>query len=191
MKPICSVHGCDRVSHSRGLCGTHYQRLRTSGSTRPEVPISVSRGLAWLRANCQPDHDECVLWPFTVNPSGYGNLGTRGTNVNAHAETCRIVHGPRPSVSHEAAHSCGNRACVNGKHLRWATAKENAADRLLHGTNLAGERANPAKLTDLQADMIRKDDRVQRTIAADYGVTQKVIHLIKSGKTYKPEARMS
>ncbi len=49
--------------------------------------------------------------------------------------------------------------------------------------------AGPAKLTSQQAAMIRDDRRKQREIAADYGVTQKVVSLIKQGKTYKSALR--
>lgn len=30
--PICSAHGCTNASRSKGLCATHYQRLRNRGS---------------------------------------------------------------------------------------------------------------------------------------------------------------
>lgn len=191
MKPICNAPGCGRISHSRGLCGTHYQRLRTTGSVRAEVPIAVGAHHAWLIRNCSPNHDECVLWPFSTAKNGYGQVCVGSKGMGAHVVACEIAHGTKPSPTHEAAHSCGRRACINARHLRWATQVENAADRILHGTHLEGERANPAKLTNLQADQIRKDPRQQRAIAADYGVSQRAVSLIKRGETYRTNARMS
>jgi hypothetical protein len=49
---------------------------------------------------------------------------------------CKLAHGPAPTPKHHAAHSCGkgHEACINPKHLRWATPRENAADAKLHGT---------------------------------------------------------
>jgi 5-methylcytosine-specific restriction endonuclease McrA len=44
VKPDCSVEGCTRKSHARGLCSTHYSRLRLHGSTdeRPDpLPPSL------------------------------------------------------------------------------------------------------------------------------------------------------
>lgn len=181
----CEVEGCGKPVKSKGLCGTHYQRRLRTGDVSANVPVGMGKNHAWLIANCQPGHDQCVVWPFFVGPKGYGNVCINYEQIGAHRESCRIVNGEPPSPDHEAAHSCGNRACINGRHLRWATPIENAADRIIHGTHKEGEMAGPAKLTNQQAAMIRDDRRKQREIAADYGVTQKVVSLIKQGKTYK------
>lgn len=39
---ICSVVGCDRKQHMRGLCSAHWQRWKRHGVTMPERPISKS-----------------------------------------------------------------------------------------------------------------------------------------------------
>ena len=45
---------------------------------------------------------------------------------------CERENGPPPTAKHQAAHAtrygCLGGLCVNGKHLRWATNKENAGD---------------------------------------------------------------
>lgn len=51
--------------------------------------------------------------------------------------------------------------------------------------------AGPAKLTNYQAALIRADKRAQREIAAEYGVTQKVVSLIKQGRSYKSALGMA
>ena len=92
------------------------------------------------------DGDGCMVWPFAVRASsGYGahNLpagGRRKINVDAHVHACTLAHGERPSRDHQAAHSCGNKLCCNGEHLRWATRIENMADAKAHGTLKGGGR---------------------------------------------------
>lgn len=188
---FCNVHGCEKVAHSRGICGSHYQRLRVSGDVKADIPLGVGRCFVWLMDNCRPGHDGCVIWPFSLTPQGYGQISVRGKNSTAHREVCILTNGHPDSPDLQAAHSCGNRACVNSKHLRWATALENAADRVIHGTHFEGEDVKGAKLTNEQAAMIRNDTRKQRDIAESYGVTQKVISLIKRGKSYKAALGMS
>lgn len=191
MKPQCAVPGCTKTAHSRDLCGSHYQRQRVTGDVRADIPLGVGQQLAWLQKNCQPHHDNCVVWPFNIGPRGYGTVSKDGKPIGAHAESCRVANGPKPTPGHEAAHICGNKACINGKHLRWATRKENAADRIIHGTHKEGETAAHAKLTNEQARAIMAEKGRQRDIAARYGVTQKVVSLIKQGKTYRSALGMS
>lgn len=42
--------------------------------------------------------------------------------------------GPRPTPRHQSAHGDGNRYNNRIENLRWATSKENTADKALHGT---------------------------------------------------------
>jgi hypothetical protein len=88
--------------------------------------------------------DDCIAWPFAVRKSsGYGAHSTRKAgkkrNYDAHRFVCSEAHGsPPPGM--QAAHSCGNKLCVNPKHLYWATAKENLQDAKRHGTLRGGGR---------------------------------------------------
>lgn len=40
----------------------------------------------------------------------------------------------------EAAHSCGNKTCINPRHLRWADHASNMEDAKAHGTLRGGGR---------------------------------------------------
>lgn len=41
--PKCTVNGCNRKCMAKGLCTTHYARLRLRGDVQPEIPISFGR----------------------------------------------------------------------------------------------------------------------------------------------------
>lgn len=184
----CSVLGCDRPRLSKELCNAHYKRQRYKGSTDSGRKVGEGRGLAWLRESFLQQTDDCILWPFSLGSKGYGQIGIGRSNRLAHRVSCELAHGPAPSPDHQAAHSCGDRRCVNPRHLRWATVKENAADRIVHGTHLEGETAGRAKLTNRQAGAIRSDNRPSRVIAAEYGVSRGCINFIKRGVTYRAAA---
>ena len=99
--------------------------------------------------------DACVLWPHSVGASGYGQFQLNGQKLGVHQFVCECVHGQRPSKTHQASHSCGVRLCINPHHLRWATPKENQADRLHHGTANRGEQHYLARLTEADVLEIR------------------------------------
>jgi hypothetical protein len=91
--------------------------------------------------------DDCLIWPFGTNPSGHAVLN-RLEKINGSRYVsryiCEKVYGPAPTKFHEAAHSNGNEAClsaacINPKHLRWATHQENIFDIIKHGTGIIGK----------------------------------------------------
>jgi hypothetical protein len=135
--------------------------------------------------------DGCRLWVFGTLGKGYGRLEVNGRSEYVHVLTCTAWHGPRPEGM-EVAHSCGNRRCWAGEHLRWATPKENNADKVLHGTNRAGEQNALAKLTNAQATEVRRRYAAggvsQSTLAAEYGVDRSAISLVINRKTYREAA---
>lgn len=110
---------------------------RTQAYTRTK---HVGETEKWCRAAAQYTGAECLLWPFKrVYPNGYGAYNTRQLATTAHRFVCRLAHGEPPQPKLQAAHSCGNRLCCNPRHLRWATCRENLADRKAHGTLRAGD----------------------------------------------------
>jgi hypothetical protein len=85
----------------------------------------------------------------------------------------------------ECCHNDGNSFNNHIDNLRWDTHQSNIHDRIKHGTSNRGERCGTAKLTLEQVRAIRKDTRLQKEIAAQYGVNQNTISRIKNGIRWK------
>jgi len=84
----------------------------------------------------------------------------------------------------ECCHNDGNPQNNHWSNLRWDTPKNNHADKVKHGTTNRGEQCGTAKLTLEQVRAIRQDTRLQRIIAAEYGVKDNTISRIKSFKRW-------
>lgn len=91
--------------------------------------------------------------------------------------------GPCPDGM-ECRHLDGNKVNNHVLNLAWGTAKQNGADKALHGT----ASRNKAKLTANDVLAIRAraaSGESQRSIAKDFPMTQKGISLIVQRRTWK------
>lgn len=181
---ICTIDGCGKVLLARGYCRAHYLRWYRHGD-----PLSggtpVGEPIAYYHSTVLPyEGDECFFWPYGRNTYGYPMLNRE----YVHRLVCEEEHGPPPTSSHEAAHSCGkgHLACVNKRHLRWDTRKGNFADKLIHGTDKRGEKSNQAKLTEPDVRRIRDlaGTMSQREIASMFGVDQSTVSDITRRKSW-------
>lgn len=182
---ICSIEGCGKVHLARGWCLSHYTNWHKYGDPLTRRGTPKGEPMRFLR-NVALSHegDSCLRWPFSIGDSGYGRLfsGCRNYRI-ASSVLCEMAHGERPSPTHEAAHSCGNRACVSPQHLRWATPQENSDDKDIHGTKPLGRRSGKAKLTENDILAIRAAEGVAPSseLAGRYGVHSNTIRVIQRG----------
>src|SRR5262245_10619657 len=128
---------------------------------------------------------DCLTGAWGIRHDGYPVMRLDGKVRPVGKFICDRIYGPRPP-GFDMAHSCGNRACVNPVHLRWASRSDNQMDRVLHGTSNRGERFGRVKLTEQQVREIRAlAGLVSRTeLARRYGTTQPNISLIISRKNW-------
>lgn len=186
---VCSVEGCGKPSYSRGMCNMHYRRWKKhgdacAGGTSPGSALHFAEEVALLYRG-----DDCLLWPFKPRASnaGYGRFQLSGQTVNAHRFVCESAHGQPPTSEHEAAHSCGNARCVNPRHLRWATPRENCADMILHGTIKRGRGHYKTKLAESDVRRIRTliaNGETNYMIAKQFGVHEGTVRSIRLRKSW-------
>lgn len=178
---FCTVDGCGLKHEARGFCSKHYANFCRAGT--PIIPEKPNERYDFARRAAQFDGPECLPWPFKPDCYGYGRFWADGKTYRAHVEVCAMVHGPRPEGL-ECAHSCGNRICVNPRHLRWATPLENTQDKYLHGTVPVGESHPRCKFSDETVDYIRRaKGRINyRVLSAETGVSKSHIWRIWRGQ---------
>jgi hypothetical protein len=135
----------------------------------------------------QCDTDDCVIFPYAMTPKGYPKVNDGGRTRQASRLVCEWTHGTAPFDGAQAAHWCGVRACVNPRHIRWATAKENESDKIRHGTNTTG----PSDLRKLDVDKARSvrvaaaSGETFSAIGRAVGLTGSAVRQIVHGLTYR------
>jgi hypothetical protein len=188
----CSIAGCGNNAHwsakgGHGYCNSHLYRFKRHGDPLAgRIPPGEAE--RYLREVAfQYTGDECLIWPYARNSAGYGHLSLNGRNQLVSRLVCDKVNGWSNLPWDEAAHSCGNGhlGCCAGKHLRWASAIENAADMVAHGNSQRGERMHMSKLTDDAVREIRASTLPRTELAERFGVTPSNISYIKRGKTWR------
>lgn len=186
---ICSVTGCGKRVDCHGFCASHARRMARHGSpfggtTNRWACVKFIENVVLQHK----DNTACLRWPFGANNKGYGVFHVNRKAVGAHQYICDLAHGPRPSPRHEVAHSCGkgHELCVNPHHLRWATRRDNHADKIAHGTVARGEKNPRHKLSSDEVPRIRLLLWAvpQHEIARQFGVCQMSISHIATGRTW-------
>lgn len=138
--------------------------------------------------------DECWLWKGASTANGYGQMaiGEGGRKALATHIALAIDGRFRHHQQMLALHSCDNPICVNPRHLRWGTSKENTADCMGRGRMRLADRSNAprgsynrkAKLNAAKVRYIRSSNQTTTQLAAELGVTSGCISSVRRGKTW-------
>lgn len=185
---ICAEPDCASEAHCRGFCKKHYSRVRRhgdpkAGRTSQGVPLEYIETVVLKHGG-----DECLIWPFYRTSTFYGMVTVDGVRQVATRYVCKRAHGPAPTEDHEAAHSCGrgHEGCISPNHLSWKTPSGNQADKIIHGTDMSGEKSPNAKLSAAQVGEIRALlGQMRKTeIAKMFGVSTTQIARIETGQTW-------
>ncbi len=165
----------------------------------------LARLEAWLRGRATIGApDDCWEWQRGRTVAGYGTARFGGKQTVASRAVWALLYGPIREGAY-ICHHCDNPPCVNPAHLFLGTPSDNVQDMIRKGrmncVKTDASRASArslmramrarqrrplnARLTDEQVAAILADSRSQDAIAADYGVAQTTISLIKRRLTWR------
>ncbi len=187
----CKICDCSGKHYGLGLCSKHYYRQWKHGSPTAGGKPRPKRGSVfdWLLAHTDFSSDDCLIWPFSRKDNGYGQMTYKGRPARAHRVMCELVNGPPRDESLDCAHKCGNGhlGCVNPRHLRWATRKENMSDAMEHGTVRRGSKQPNAVLTEQQVIKMRTlhSQGVSNTdLSVEFGVSRPTVTAVLQRRSW-------
>lgn len=160
--------GCDRYNPK------HYPSTHT-----PEKLIHFHDSIT-------ENENGCKLWPLTLNDKGYGKISFENKTCEAHRVIYRCFYG-EITKGLVIRHLCNNPACINIKHLKIGSRKDNAQDAVKAGSYRVGEKHHSAKLTEEIVRYIRENEMEvsNSVLARKYPVSRKNIERIKTRKIWK------
>lgn len=130
----------------------------------------------------------CKIWLMSTKPNGYGQVAHEGKLHYAHRLAFSLANGEIPSGM-SVLHSCDIPSCINPKHLRLGTQRDNVAD-MIHKARKAssqGERNGYSKLSTSQVMEIKKrivDGEAASAIADAFIVSRALIKDIEAGRRW-------
>jgi hypothetical protein len=107
--------------------------------------------------------------------------------IKVHVLMLEVFKGPRPEGYH-GCHNDGDKTNNKLLNLRWDTPKNNAKDKIKHGTQNKGEKQHSSVFTEREVLNIRQRIRNGEhcySLSKEMGVNNTTIYAIRDRKTWK------
>ena len=176
-KHLGSLRPADEQSEDWRECvGFYGYEVSNRGRVRRSVPGHGTYPGKLLKD--QYDHHGYPMVHLWIKGKRFG--------IKIHRLVAEAFLPPRTSPAHFVAHNDGTPLNKHASNLRWATLKENQADRVKHGTDIRGEKQWKARLKNKDipvAIKMRKGGYTVKAIAEHFGV-----HRETMGKMFRGES---
>lgn len=140
---------------------------------------------------------KCWLWKSSTNGSygillihsGFKNGRRLVKRFYAHRLAYELTMNVKPTRSQVIMHTCDNPLCVNPRHLKLGTQRDNVRDAVNKGRrfqpDVIGNKNGRTKLTEKQVLKIRRSLTSGRQVAAMYNVSPSLISKIRTNQLWR------
>ena len=193
----CAVAGCNIKRLHAGMCQNHYRQwihlVTPLSELLPDLDLKPRRKKSKSQKEFQrllktPSGTKgCIQWKFSRDNKGYAKRSSREHETNiVHRQLAMDLIGDPPQDKPHAMHTCGNGhlGCVNPHHIKWGSAKDNAADKIRHGTTNRGARHYRSELSESDVLEIFSSKATRRELADKFGISYKGIYSIQTGHSW-------
>ena len=130
--------------------------------------------------------DTCWVWKGKAVKSGHGLFYAATETLLAHRVSWRLHRGRIKGK--RVLHRCDNPPCVRPDHLFSGSQRENVNDAIAKGRWTmppSGEQHHSAKLTESDVRAIRATAGSHAVVARQFGVSKRLILLIRKGRIWR------
>ncbi len=149
--------------------------------------LEVLESLRLLHRTTVLGPDECWTWRGSTDIYGYGKVRKPGdpTQYSVTRLIYEAIHGPILGRL-EVTHTCNYPTCCNPKHLKLGTHLDNMQYMVAcnRSHKPIGEKNGRATVTEDLVRAIRKSNKTQAAIAAEFGITRGAVCHIRSRYTW-------
>ena len=110
---------------------------------------------------------------------GYGKICYCKKTYRIHRLVYELENNVTLSPSQHILHICDNPSCFNPQHLKLGNSKLNMEDKVNKNRQVKNETHGMSKLSDTQVKEIYNMSGTQQEIANRYGVSQRLVSMIK------------
>lgn len=166
----------------------------------PEKLKIVEQSAAWRKYvydRVKQDSRGCWIWQGAFSRFGYGVGTVNRIPAYAHRISFFSHFGKPPTQRPIVLHKCNTKACVNPRHLRAGTTRENIFDAMecgawqpvpLEKSTKRGSQHGRALITEKDVVEIRRlhaSGMIHRDIAPKFGITRVTVSNICTRRTWK------
>lgn len=173
-----------------GKCISHSIPITNNLRTISAMTANDYGYINWRFSKITEKINDCeLITKKTAGADGYVQITHAGKDWYCHILRYCLEHKLNDVPENiDISHDCGNRNCVKITHLKQATKRENAQDKIKHHTDPKGERNPNSQITSETARKIIQSYRNGTTVierAQSFGVSVKIIHQIDRAETWK------
>lgn len=180
----CSVLGCMKTVHAKGMCNIHYTRIKRHGKT--DNPIKLTDDERFMSFVEIDNKTGAWIWKGGVTSAGYGGFWLNGKTISAHRYAWIMLKGSIPAgmfICHKYEEY--GRDNVNPDHLFLGTATDNMQDASKKRRMPIGSRNNQTRLTEEKVSIIRSSTETGKAMGLRFNVSQSTISKIRRGTEWR------
>lgn len=172
---------CDSKHLAKGLCESHYRKMKRSSVDCSVVPDDREDLERRLESNAYYEPNTgCILWGGSTDEWKYGRMNWKYHNRGVHALAWASVNG-EPDEGLVVRHKCDTPPCMNLDHLELGTTAQNNQDTISRGRTWS--KLSESDVREILERSTTKEPRWK--IAVDFNISESVISNIASGKSWK------